>query len=164
MCLRKWCVFAFLFVAVSLPAAAQVQQKGELFGGYQFGHLDGGFNASGWNASIAYHANDWFGIKGDFGGLYKSGVKFHTYMGGPVFTFGRSERVTPFVHTLVGAAVASNGSSSTAFAAALGGGFDVKVSEHVAVRLVQADWLILHGSGSTDMKNVRVSSGIVFRF
>lgn len=159
--------FLTLFVLVgvfSLPVSAQDYPKGELFGGYQFIHVNPDINANGWNASITGNANRWFGVTADFSGAYKNGGKFHTLMAGPVFSLRKSDKVTPFAHVLVGAAVASGGGTATAFATAVGGGLDVKVNEHVAVRLVQADWLLFHSGGSTDKKNARVSAGIVFRF
>ncbi len=159
--------FLTLFVLVgvfSLPVSAQDYPKGELFGGYQFTHLNPDINANGWNASITGNVNRWFGVTGDFSGAYKNGGKFHTAMAGPVFSLRKSDIVTPFAHVLVGAAWVSDGGTETAFATAIGGGLDVKVNEHVAVRLVQADWLLLHSGGVTDRKNARVSAGIVFRF
>jgi hypothetical protein len=55
-----------------------------------------------------------------------------------------------------------------------GGGVDVKATKLVAVRLIQADWLYYHfGSNTIDgltvpsfsqSNNVRISTGIVFRF
>ena len=146
----------------SLPASAQDHPKGELFGGYQFTHLSPDLNASGWNASIAGNLNSWLGVAADFSGAYKNGGKFHTAMVGPVFSLRKSERVTPFAHVLFGGAFATGGNN--AFATAIGGGMDVKVSEHVAVRLVQADWMLFRAEGITDKKNARVSAGIVFRF
>ncbi len=115
--------FLTLFVLVgvfSLPVSAQDYPKGELFGGYQFTHLNPGINANGWNASITGNVNRWFGVTADFSGAYKNGGKFHTAMAGPVFSLRKSEIVTPFAHVLVGAAVLSGGGTSTAFATAIG--------------------------------------------
>jgi len=162
--MHKWTlsvVFAGLFC---LPAVAQDHPKVELFGGYQYTHLEPSLNAHGWNASITGNMNHWFGLAADFSGAYKSGFKFHTYMFGPVIAARQSERVTPFVHALFGGAHASNGVSFNGFSMALGGGLDVKVNNNVAVRFVQADWLLTRFEGITDKKNVRVSTGIVFRF
>lgn len=163
--MRTFLTLFVLFGVFSLPVSAQDYPKGELFGGYQFTHLEPNLNANGWNASITGNANRWFGVTADFGGAYKNGGRIHTVMAGPVFSLRQSEKVTPFAHVLLGAAVASGGgTSSTAFATAVGGGLDVKVNEHVAVRLVQADWLLFRSGGITDKKNARVSAGIVFRF
>jgi len=45
-----------------------------------------------------------------------------------------------------------------------GGGVDLNFSQHIAFRAAQADWMLLHSSGSTSSKNARISSGIVFKF
>jgi hypothetical protein len=47
---------------------------------------------------------------------------------------------------------------------AFGGGLDVNAGNHLAWRMVQADWLLFRSGGETDKKNVRVSTGLVFRF
>jgi hypothetical protein len=47
---------------------------------------------------------------------------------------------------------------------AVGGGVDAKVAPHVAVRLLQADWVYFHFQGQSFNNNVRVSTGLVFRF
>ncbi|MBZ5527096.1 MAG: porin family protein [Acidobacteriia bacterium] len=151
-------------ILFSLPAAAQEYPKLEIFGGYQLTHLEPSFNASGWNASFAGNANHWFGIAADFSGAYKSGAKLHTFMFGPVFSYRKNERITPFAHALLGGAVASGGGTATAFSIALGGGFDVRVNKQFAVRLVQGDWMLFHSGGIWDKKDARVSAGVVFRF
>ena len=155
-----------VFSAVwSLTAAAQDHPRGELFGGYQFTHFDPNVNANGWNASITGNLNNWFGVTADFSGAYKNGGKLHTAMAGPVFSYRKSERVTPFAHVLVGGAVASGGGiSENGFAMAVGGGLDVNLNKRVAWRLIQGDWLLFRAGGETDKKNARISTGIVFRF
>ena len=47
------------------------------------------------------------------------------------------------------------------FGAYLGGGFDVKVRSNVALRLIQADYLMTRFSGIRQ-DNLRLSAGIVF--
>jgi opacity protein-like surface antigen len=163
--MRKCVLFAFIFALCSLPAAAQDYPKAEFFGGYQYTHLDPNFNASGWNASIAGNLNHWFGVAADFSGAYDSGVKFHTYMFGPVVSYRQPARVTPFAHVLIGGARASGGGTSTSgFSMAVGGGMDAKVTDHLSWRILQGDWLMIRFSGTTDRKNARVSTGIVYRF
>jgi hypothetical protein len=45
-----------------------------------------------------------------------------------------------------------------------GGGVDFNINQHMAFRAAQADWMLLHSSGSTSSKNARISTGIVFKF
>lgn len=163
--MRKILAVLVFSVVCSLTAAAQDHPRGEIYGGYQFAHFNPDINASGWNASIAGNVNSWFGVKADFSGAYKNGGKLHTAMAGPVFSYRKSERVTPFAHVLIGGAVASGGGiSENGFAMAVGGGLDVNLNKHIAWRLVQGDWLMFRAGGETDKKNARVSTGIVFRF
>jgi opacity protein-like surface antigen len=64
--------------------------------------------------------------------------------------------------------------SENGFAMLFGGGVDVKATKIVAVRLIQADWLYYHFGSNTiagvtvpsfsQSNNVRISTGIVFRF
>jgi opacity protein-like surface antigen len=81
------------------------------------------------------------------------------------------EKVTPFVHALFGgvhesaSALGMSGSDS-AFAMALGGGFDANINKNFAFRVVQAEYVLTKFSdGNKDRQNgVRISTGIVFRF
>lgn len=63
--------FIFLSVVVSLLSFPAAAQRVELFGGYQFTHLQPSFNANGWNASITGNFKHVLGIIGDFSGAYE---------------------------------------------------------------------------------------------
>jgi hypothetical protein len=158
-------IVAVSILTWALPVIAQQQPpKMELFGGYQFTHLTPSLNANGWNVAVNGNLNRWFGLTADFSGAYKNGGHMYTYMFGPTFS-ARTERVTPFVHALFGGAnVGEGGGSGGAFSMALGGGVDVNAGSHLSLRLVQADWMLLHSGGDTLSKNVRVSTGLVVRF
>jgi hypothetical protein len=45
-----------------------------------------------------------------------------------------------------------------------GGGVDVKATRRVALRAVQFDWLSLRSSGYSDNNNMRISTGLLFRY
>jgi opacity protein-like surface antigen len=177
-----------VFMALVLPVSviAQDSPKTELFGGYSYSRIEGA-GLNGWNASIAQDLTRHFGIVADFGGNYKSesetvsGVnasaraRLYSFMFGPRFYSRFSERWTPFAHALFGAthasikATGSTGGTSvslsdsdTAFSMAYGGGIDYQVSRSLAVRLVQADYMILR-SGGENTNGARISTGIVFR-
>jgi opacity protein-like surface antigen len=111
-------------------------------------------------------------------------LRDYAYMFGPVVKMRQNERFEPFAHALFGGnhltARGSQGSvsvsvSANGYAIALGGGVDAKLSHRLALRLVQVDWVTLHigdvtvpdfgtVSGGTTKKNVRIVTGIVFRF
>jgi opacity protein-like surface antigen len=173
-------ILSLLGVLVLFSASAAMAQetrtKAEVFGGYQYVRFNpGGGNCHGGGGSVAGNVNNWFGLVGDFGvckitGL-PSGVSGHSfnYLGGPRVSFRSSSPVTPFAHALfggmnVGGGVSGYGSgSSNAFAMALGGGVDARVSEHVSVRLMQFDYFPSRFGGTTQ-NNLRLQTGIVYRW
>ena len=53
--------------------------------------------------------------------------------------------------------------SGNGWATMVGGGADFNFSQHMAFR-GGADWLMLHNSGVTNSKNMRMLTGIVFKF
>jgi len=174
--MRKFITFALLFGTFSLAAFAQENEaapKAEFFGGYQYTRFDGGVNANGWDTTLTGNLNRWFGVAADFSGAYKTqnGVSFnnYTYTFGPQISWRHNPNFTPFAHFLAGGSHASasfNGlsGSSNGFAMMFGGGLDVRATQHVSLRAAQFDWLSLHSNGVTDNNNMRVSTGIVFRY
>lgn len=159
-----------------VPTLAQehAYPKVDVFGGYQFTRIggSGGVNADGWNTSVTGNVSRWFGMTADFSGAYKSfggaNAKTYTYTFGPTVS-ARGARVTPFAHLLIGGFHASAGfeglsGSINGFAMLVGGGVDVKVTPHVAVRVIQPDWILWQSHGITEKQNARISSGVVFRF
>ena len=100
-------------------------------------------------------------------------TNLHTILGGPRFAYRRQEKITPFAHALFGAlrwgtnaTLSANGLTreqsldSTAFAAAFGGGLDLKLNKNVSFRMLQADYLLTHFGGRIQ-NNARLSVGIV---
>ena len=161
--MRKFMALGLLMGLLLFVGMAQAEPRAEVFGGYQYTHLDPSTNANGWNAALTGNFNQWLGVTADFSGAYESGFKFHTYTFGPVVS-AHLPIAKPFVHALFGGATASGGgTSSTGFDMMLGGGLDVGHGS-LAWRVVQADWMITRFSGFTDKKNTRVSTGIVLRF
>jgi len=178
-----------LVLLFGLTASAQDVPKAEGFLGYSYVRVNPGSGISGLNlhggsGQISFNATNHFGIVADFGGYHVkdtlttpigpvsvSGNVF-TYLVGPRFTH-RGERVQPFVHALFGGARASanalgTSASENAFAMAIGGGVDVKVNDWLAVRPVQAEYLLSRftgPSGTTESQNnFRYSAGVVLRF
>jgi len=104
----------------------------------------------------------------------------HNFLFGGTFSHRGSETLVPFAHALAGfsrshvdgtavtnvlggTSVTSFSGSDTAFAAAFGGGLDVKLNKKFAFRVVQADYLLTRFGRGTQ-SNARISTGIVFRF
>jgi outer membrane protein OmpA-like peptidoglycan-associated protein len=152
---------------------------------------------NGGSASIAYNFNRHWGIVADVGDYTNSEIQFTgaynatidvneanggvlSYLFGPRLSF-RHERFTPFVQALFGGVHASEIDianctfsctllpEENVFAMTAGGGLDVKLHRHFAIRIVQAEYMMTrfqnYDTGTTAMQNdMRLSSGIVFRF
>lgn len=171
--MRKFIVVACFIGLLATSAVAADYPKAEVFGGYQYTRLEGGANANGFNFALNGNFSDWFGITADIGAAYDSegGVNFsnYTYTFGPVMSLRANRAYTPFVHALIGGshATASFGGvsgSGNGVAVLVGGGADWNLGEHMAFRVAQADWMLVHSDGGTSSKNVRISTGIVFKF
>lgn len=101
----------------------------------------------------------------------------HNFLAGPRFSYRKTEKITPFANVLFGASRRHSESeislgglgrtfvegNNTSFAAALGGGLDVQLGKNIALRVVQAEYMLTRSFGSNG-NNARVSTGIVFRF
>ena len=150
---------------------------------------------NGGSASIAYNVNRYLGIVADVGDYTNSEIRFQgaygstvdvndanggviSYLFGPRLSF-RHERITPFVQALFGGVHASEVSlanctfsctllpEQSSFAWTGGGGLDVKVHRHIAIRVIQAEYMMTrfqdYATGNTASQNdVRLSSGLVF--
>jgi len=173
---RKLALFLGVSAVVLLFASrpAQAQDRGEVYAGYSYmrfnpGNGTDGNNLNGFDISGQYKFAPWIGAVADFGGEYGtvagvSGSSVNTFLFGPQVSF--PARVSPFAHVLIGAGhfdFGHGGPSDTAFASALGFGFDARLRHGVAWRVVQADWV--HTSFFGDgQNNARISTGIVLRF
>lgn len=163
----------------------------ELANGNRLVYLNGG------STSVALNFNRFFGIVGDFGGFNDTrllltgagpsvndqidkGTVF-TYMGGPRLSYRKYDRVTPFVQVLAGGIHASEITisgcaadctllpSANAFALTAGGGLDVRIHHRIALRLIQAEYMMtrfdnLNTGSSASQNDIRLSTGLVFRF
>jgi peptidoglycan-associated lipoprotein len=175
--MKRWVLVCGVLLFSAVAASAQDYPKAEVFGGYSYLHVsDQGASANfnGGSGSVSYNPNSWLGIVGDFGGYHWSGsgadANVITYMFGPKIAF-RSGKVTPFVQTLFGGGHISGSAfggsgSENAFAMALGGGVDWNATEHIGVRLVQAEYLLttFNDGANNRQNNARVSAGVVFRW
>lgn len=160
------CIFVFLLCT---PLAAQAQNNQvEVFAGYSYVRADGmPSNASlqGWDGSVTYKVSSYLGITGDVSGNYGtltgSAMNLHSYLFGPQVCLPR--RFSPFVHALFGASRSSVfGGTRTAFSVAIGGGLDLRATDHLSLRLIQAD--VITGNLKSTSSDGRIATGIVFRF
>ena len=175
--MKKAVVCFALSILMVAPVLAQNNYKAEIFGGYQYTRVNpgsgiSGENFNGWNASVTGNVNSWFGVTGDISAGYKNigGVDTNVYnfLFGPTISSNKSEHFKPFAHALFGvshasASFAGSGASDNSFGMALGGGVDAGVTKNIALRLIQADYLMTR-FGSATQNNARISTGVVFRF
>lgn len=152
-------------------------------------------NLNGWNASVTYNPASWLGFIGDFSGHYgkvhfdvvspglngRLGIdgRVYSFLFGPQFS-KRKDSKTVFGRVMVGAVRTEQSEvvfgerivdDATAFAFAVGGGFDLKLTDRIAWRAIQGDVIVTRFAqeidgqriGSTFQPNLRLSTGFVFR-
>lgn len=143
-----------------------------------------GFN--GVNVDAGYNFSRYVGAKVDFshhrksadftvaGGTTSIDAKLTQFMGGIKIQDNAVEtKVRPFAQLLVGVgranvdvtspAVGVFGESETGFAAAVGGGLDIRVHKNVDIRAIKVEYNPVRIDGQTD-SNIRLGVGLNFRF
>ncbi len=154
-----------------------------LFGGYSFSSidtngLDSRQNTNGWEASVATRLMGPWALEADGAGYYKTinaggtplRLNDYSVMAGPRFNFPKGA----FAHALVGmdrlqGNLDGFGSASqNGFAAAFGGGIQLRMTRMVSFR-TSADYVmtrhnIFDGGNNVTQNNFRVSVGPVFTF
>jgi opacity protein-like surface antigen len=185
--LKAACLGAALFLFAGL-ANAQVPTSGNIFFGYSFENATSTAvnlsdvtrpNLQGWEGSLEGKVLPSLGIVADFSGHYGSDQVVELTPDGPLVVSGsRHEedvmfgprfsfavrKFRPFAEFEFGLGhVNTNGfGSDTSFAMALGGGLDYRIVRPLALRF-QGDYVSTRFFGTTQ-NNVRLSTGIVFRF
>src|SRR6202521_2742294 len=180
-------------------AQDQPAPKWELYGGYSFfyphadlhGQLPGALqpfpgtrlesNPRGAGASITYNFNHWFGLTLDTSTHWGSGetglakriddAAFSNLSFGPKITF-RHKHFSPFVEVLVGdhRLMPDAFHDVDKFGVMLGGGIDINLSRHVALRLIRADYVASNyryapfPASATNIGGVRLQAGLNFIF
>ncbi len=177
--MKRLLPISIVFLLLAAPVWGQDYPRVEVFGGFSYLDVvvDDVFAGAseerfyGWQASISGNFHENIGLVFDVGGQYKSVLdittQFYEFLVGPRFRT-QNEPVTGFAHALVGlmhARVSGLGDtlSDTALALGFGGGVDVNVSDVVAIRAFQTDFLVDHFVDEWHW-NFRVGSGIVFKF
>jgi len=191
-------IAAVFMFTVAAAAQEQPAPKWELYGGYSFFHPGADIhgqqpqglvplssrleaNPRGVGASVTYNFNRWFGLTLDTSIHWGSGeatlprriddTAFSNLSFGPKVTF-RHEHFSPFLEVLVG----DHRLMPDAFhdvdklGLMLGGGLDVNLNRHVALRLIRADYVMSsyrYGPPSvplTEIRGVRLQVGVNFMF
>ncbi|HKN36098.1 MAG TPA: hypothetical protein VJX16_22890 [Terriglobales bacterium] len=192
------CVFFLSLMAMAQESAS----RAVVFGGYSY--LRNGSNGSnGWEGQGTFNLTRFLGITADVSGNSRNLLSlpvpliapsvtqnFSEYLFGPTVStgFGRS---AVFAHALFGVVrssldagvsvpvvggISAPVTSASAFAMAFGGGLDLGLSKHIALRVAQVDYVRsqlsgldalstgLFGNVGGHQNDLRYSAGIVFRF
>jgi hypothetical protein len=166
--MKRLLLLSFGLFLFALPSRAQSVDASVSYSYFRLGG-SGGINQNGISGSVAYNPNRWLGIVGDFGGYHASpgGVSLntYTYLFGPRLSLRNPSKVTPFAQVLFGGSrltAGSGGGSSNQFAYSFGGGVDIGLLPHLALR-PQLDYVGLRNSGQT-ANCTRASLGFVVHF
>ena len=130
------------------------------------------FNASavGFNTSVTYFTNEWFGIEGAVSTGFapeifdKEHVKLLVYGAGPKIAW-REKKWEPWVHAIFGGSheqPQTAGHSKNSYAIEAGGGADYRFNPRLSGRL-EADW-VRTGFFSQSQNNFQLMGGVVFHF
>jgi opacity protein-like surface antigen len=189
--MRNSLAVALLFAAVSAGLALWGQEQPsqlEAYGGYYYARFNvnanvegiapsATYNGNGGGGQIEYNFNHWVGVVGDLGGFRATrspsgslaGGVF-TYLSGPRVNFRRA-KFTLFAQALFGGVRTTDGIAQSTgtennFAMTAGGGIDFKVSRHVSIRPVQAEYFLtkIPDGLNNRQNNFRFGAGVVFRF
>ncbi len=180
-------VFAVL-VALAFVPTAWAQESSEwaaprmeVYAGYDLLHTNfndesgaynqSSFNLNGGGGQFVYNVNNWVGAVSEVDGysLLSDRIRpvLMTYLTGPRFTLHRG-RLIPYVHTLFGGAYSRDAVNNTGytnvFGMAVGGGAEVRVNRHLAVRPLQAEYFLMKfPDGEYNRQNgFRYSTGVIF--
>jgi opacity protein-like surface antigen len=200
--MRKSVIVAALLLMAAGTVAAQDFPKVETSPAFMYirtAPVGGGtqdFNCAGGGGTFAYNLSSMLGIAADMDackifslsnaygiGTQVSGSQF-TYLFGPRLTLRNSSKFTPFFEASFGgdhlslkcnsnSTCAGATFSANAFAMAVGGGFDIKLTSKISLRPVQAEyWYTRFGNdcsfeecnGNNNQNSFRLKSGIVINW
>jgi opacity protein-like surface antigen len=172
-------------LGMALPGKAQDDSpRFEAYAGYDYTRFNAtnditfvppaqSVNGNGGSGQLEFNANRWLGIVGDLAAYAVARNGYATthevsYLFGPRVNLRRG-KFTPFAQALLGAVWASDAivlGSKTAFGMTAGGGIDLTVSRHIAIRPVQAEYFLTKFPDGLNNRqnNFRYSAGIGFRF
>ncbi|MGH9712726.1 MAG: outer membrane beta-barrel protein [Candidatus Acidiferrales bacterium] len=159
-------LFAFLAIC-SISTFAQDTPVVQVGGGYTFRSFNvpqsSRLDMNGWNATAEYNIKRWLAVAADFDGTYKSQpdtlfiglsdkTDIYSFVFGPrIYPLGH-HRLSPFVHAMFGVGRSSVtvpnppptgatfSQSENDFAFTFGGGLDLSLGRHFAIRVAKVDY------------------------
>ena len=182
-------LLAFGFTAITVqPAHAQNAARIDVGVDYNYVRSNapaggcGCFSLNGGGGWIGFNFSHSVGIVGEIASQHASnisgtgtGLTLTSFLVGPRYTWARAGRFAPFVQALIGGvhaggelAPGSSGlsGSANAFAMTAGGGMDIGLTRHFALRAFEADYYLTRfDNGVNDhQNNLRIAAGVMVRF
>jgi opacity protein-like surface antigen len=200
--MKKIFMLVMFVFAVSITANAQDYPRFEGWGSYTIFRADidvlDNETLQGYGLGAQGNLSENFGIVAEFTSTHGASgpvsilvpgavvvipeldTRINTFLFGPRFSY-RGKAVTAFAHVLLGGAnsklddekgTSGFEDSNTEFAMAIGGGVDVNLGKHFAIRAIQFDYLPIHtdinerigGGTSSWLHNTRLQFGFVFKY
>jgi len=183
--------------ATAATSNAQEYPKSEIYGTYSglLADIDvshatiTGHGLDGYGLGFQYNLAKYFGLVAEFTSNSSSGpirdqqgtivlmldTRVNVLLFGPRLAY-RTKRVTAFAHYLIGTANRKLGYdnvpsvTNTELAMGVGGGLDVNITKHFAIRAAQFDYVPIHSDlplnsgGGRWFRNFRYQGGVVFKF
>jgi peptidoglycan-associated lipoprotein len=133
---------------------------------------------SGW---IAVNFSHSLGIVGEVASQHASNISgssadltLTSFLAGPRYTWGHAFHFAPFAQVLLGGAHASGSlapgssglpGSANSFGMIAGGGLDIGLTRHIALRAFEADYYLTRfDNGVNDhQNNLRIAAGVIIR-
>jgi outer membrane immunogenic protein len=186
----KTVALLLLAVGFTAPQSALAQSGPRIDVGVDYNYVRsngpvggcGCFGLNGGNAWASFNFSRSLGLVGEVASQTASNISstgadltLTSFLAGPRYTWTRPYRFAPFAQVLVGGAhaggtLAPGGSgqpgSANAFAMIAGGGVDIGLTRHIALRPFEADYYLTRfENGENDhQNNLRIAAGVVVRF
>ncbi len=162
-------VLALIFFVCASISCAQDYPGGEIYGGVSLANSRYFVRQTspGCGLSFSLNPHERVRLVADFAGQYQHSSQIifngknatfrdYQFLFGPQFTF-RTQRATPFFHALLGVGARHVTTPSGdpqhpqdvlavdyGFASGFGGGLDLNIHNRIAVRIIQADYVLTH--------------------
>jgi len=187
--MRSTLLATILSLAAASAALAQESYSGDAAAAYHWVHSNAGpgqcgcFGLNGGGLSGAWNFRGPWSLVTDFSAeatssapTAGSSLTLSSYLAGVRYRVPQpwlhgAHKPQPFAQLLLGAAhagggVAGIGDGSFGFAGRLGGGIDVPVNAHFAVRVIQMDYYLTHFANYVNdhQNNFLVGAGVVFHW
>ena len=195
--LKRLLLAVMAIVATAATTNAQEYPKYEVYGTYSgvLADIDvshatiKSHGLDGYGLGFQYNLAKYFGLVAEFTSNGSEGpirdqsgtfvltldTRVNVLLFGPRFAY-RTKHVTAFGHYLIGTASRKVGYdnvpsvNTTELAMGVGGGLDVNIGKHFAIRAVQFDYVPIHSGvplntgGGNWFRNFRYQGGVVFKF